>query len=112
MTPRPVRPAAMDAEREVARAVARLKAAVVGLLFGLMAGIALFSMTAILLIENGPNTGAHLRLLSHYAPGYRVTWSGAFVGFGWAFVFGGAAGWAIGFLYNRLVGLRQRGPYG
>ena len=112
MTERPVRPATRDAEREVVRAVARLKAAVVGLLFGLMAGVTLFAMTAILVIENGPQTGAHLRLLSHYAPGYTVTWRGAFIGFAWAFLFAGAAGWCIGFLYNLLVGLRQRGPHG
>jgi tetrahydromethanopterin S-methyltransferase subunit G len=112
MTGGSVRPGARNAEWEVVRAVARLKAAVVGLLFGLVAGITLFAMTAILIIENGPNTGAHLRLLSHYAPGYSVTWRGAFIGFGWAFLFGGTAGWCIGFLYNRLVGLRQRGPHG
>lgn len=112
MTASPVRPATSDAEREVVRAVARLKAAVVGLLFGLMAGITLFAMTAILIIENGPRTGEHLRLLGHFAPGYTVTWPGAFIGFAWAFLFGGAIGWCTGFLYNRFVGLRQRGPHG
>ena len=112
MTAGPVRPAMRDAEGEVVRAVARLKAAMLGLLFGLMAGITLFAMTAILIIENGPQTGAHLRLLSTYAPGYTVTWRGAFIGFAWAFLFGGVAGWCIGYLYNRLVGLRRRGPHG
>ncbi len=95
-----------DVEREVMRAVARLKAGILGLVFGLIFGVGLFAMTAILLIEKGPNTGYHLRLLGNYFIGYTVTWNGALIGFLWAFATGALIGWSIGFVYNRIVGVR------
>jgi hypothetical protein len=93
-------------EREVMRAVARLKAGILGLVFGLIFGVGLFAMTAILLIESGPNTGYHLRLLGNYFIGYTVTWKGAFIGFLWAFATGALIGWSIGIIYNRIVKIR------
>jgi hypothetical protein len=96
-------------EREARRAVARLKAGILGLVFGLIFGVGLFAMTAILLIESGPNTGLHLRLLGHYFIGYSVTWKGAFIGFLWAFALGGLIGSSVGIIYNRIVGIRTNG---
>ena len=93
-------------DREVRRAIARLKAGILGLVFGLIFGIGLFAMTAILLIENGPNTGYHLSLLGNYFIGYTVTWKGAFIGFLWAFALGAIIGWSIGMIYNCLVAIR------
>jgi len=98
---------ALDMEHELTRAVARLQAGVMALVFGLICGVGLFAMTAILVIEAGPNTGVHLCLLDNYFIGYSVTWPGAFVGFLWAFVLGSAVGWTLGYVYNRVVGLRQ-----
>lgn len=94
----------MRQKNDFSRAVARIKAAVLGLVFGVIVGTGLFAMTAILLIENGPNTGQHLRLLGHFFPGYTVTWPGAFVGFGWGFLAGAVAGWVIATIYNLIVG--------
>jgi hypothetical protein len=91
---------------EVRRAVARMKAGILGLVFGLIFGVGLFSMTAILLIENGPNTGYHLSLLGNYFIGYTVTWKGAFIGFLWAFAAGVIIGWSIGIIYNWIVAIR------
>ena len=96
-------------DREVRRAVARLKAGILGLVFGLIFGVGLFAMTAILLIENGPDTGYHLRLLGNYFLGYSVTWKGAFIGFLWAFAVGAIIGWSIGIIYNRIVAIRANG---
>jgi len=98
-----------DTDREVMRAIARLKAGILGLVFGLIFGVGLFAMTAILLIENGPNTGYHLGLLGHYFIGYTVTWKGAFIGFLWAFAVGAIIGWSIGIIYNRIVTIRTNG---
>lgn len=95
-----------DADREVLRAIARLKAGILGLVFGLIFGVGLFAMTAILLIENGPNTGFHLNLLGNYFLGYSVTWKGAFIGFLWAFSLGAVVGSSIGVIYNRIAGIR------
>jgi hypothetical protein len=96
-----------DLEYEVGRAVARFKSAILAVVFGLFGGVGVLAMTAILLIENGPNTGAHLQLLGHYFPGYTVTWPGAFVGLGWGFFAGALAGWLIGVIYNRIVSWRH-----
>jgi hypothetical protein len=97
-------------DREVRRAIARLKAGILGLVFGMIFGVGLFAMTAILLIENGPNTGYHLRLLGNYFIGYSVTWKGAFIGFLWAFAVGFIIGWSIGIIYNRIVAIRTSSP--
>ena len=94
-------------DHEVRRAVARLKAGILGIVFGLIFGFGLFAMTAILLIENGANTGYHLGLLGNYFIGYEVTWTGAFIGFLWAFAVGAAIGWSIGIIYNRIVAIRS-----
>jgi hypothetical protein len=97
-----------DLDKQVLHAVARLKAVILGLVFGCISGVGLFAMTAILLIENGPNTGYHLSLLSHYFIGYSVTWKGACIGFVWAFAVGALIGVLIGLVYNRLVVLLNR----
>ena len=96
-------------DHQVKRAVAHLKAGILGLVFGLIFGVGLFAMTAILLIENGPNTGYHLSLLGNYFIGYNVTWKGAFIGFLWAFAVGVIIGWTIGMIYNWLVAIRDNG---
>lgn len=93
-------------KEDIGRAVARLKAGILSLVFGLIAGTGLFAMTAILLLDGGPNAGLHLNLLGNYFIGYQVTWPGAFIGFGWGFVAGAAVGWLIGITYNRIVGIR------
>ncbi len=99
--------ATRDMERELTRMIARLDGAVLALVFGLIAGVGLFAMTAILVIEAGPDTGAHLKLLSNYFPGYSVTWRGAFIGFLWGFAAGGVVGWVVGYLYNFVASLHR-----
>jgi hypothetical protein len=100
--------AARDMERELTRMIAHLDGAILALVFGLIAGVGLFAMTAILIVEAGPDTGAHLKLLSNFFPGYSVTWRGAFIGFLWAFASGAAVGWLIGYLYNRVASIRRK----
>ena len=98
-----------DLDQEIMRAVSRLKAAILALVLGLISGVGLFAMTAVLLIENGPNTGMHLRLLSNFFWGYTVTWKGAYIGFLWAFATGAIIGWLIGIIYNWIVDIRIDG---
>ena len=74
-----------------------------GLALGLLGALGLFAATVVLVVKGGPNPGPHLGLLGIYFPGYSVTWSGALVGFAYAFVIGYAAGRAIAAIYNRLV---------
>lgn len=102
----------VDFEHEVTKAVARLKAGILSLILGLIAGVGLFAMTAVLLLEAGDDvnatTGFHLNLLGNYFPGYCVSWTGACIGFGYGFLIGALVGGAMGYLYNRIVAFQGR----
>ena len=91
-------------EDSLSTAVLRLNARAWGIAVGLMSGLGLFIATNVLVLRGGPEVGPHLRLLSIYFPGYRVTFLGSLVGFVYAFVAGYALGRIIGATYNRLVG--------
>jgi hypothetical protein len=73
-----------------------------GITFGMLAGLGLFIATVVLVIKGGANVGAHLGLLGIYFPGFSVTWTGAFIGFVYAFVVGYAVGRTVATVYNRL----------
>lgn len=94
---------------ELSREVIKIQANVLALVCALIGGIALSTMTVWLLIKDGPNVGAHLRLLGEYLIGYSVTWQGSVVGFLYGSLIGGIGGWTIGKVYNRVAGIRQRG---
>ncbi len=81
----------------------KLNARAWGIAVGLMFGTGLLAATFVLLIEDGPNVGAHLALLGHVLPGYSVTVAGAFIGFAYMFVIGYAIGRIIGSVYNALA---------
>jgi hypothetical protein len=97
-----------DATQIVSRAVARIQTSVLTVVFAMLSGLALFLMTAWLVIKDGPRVGMHLQLLSNYFPGYSVTWIGSVVGFFYAAVVGGLVGWSIGTIYNAVVSIRLR----
>jgi len=93
-------------EEEISRAVAKMQAGVLAVVCGLIGGLGIFIATVWLLLEGGPQVGAHLQLLSNYFIGYSVTWRGSFVGFFYGALTGGVLGWTIGYIYNKLVGIR------
>lgn len=92
---------------EVSRAIARIQTGVLTIAFAALCGLSLFLMTAWLLLKDGPNVGAHLRLLGNYFPGYSVSWPGSVIGFFYGALVGGVIGWAIGTIYNKVVGVRH-----
>jgi hypothetical protein len=94
---------------ELNRAVARIQAAVLALVFGAIGGLALFLMTVWLILKGGQEVGPHLGLLGNFFPGYSVTWVGSLIGFFWGSLTGALIGWAIGKVYNRIVGVRFPG---
>lgn len=94
-------------KEELSRAVARIQAGVLAFACGLIAGLGLFLMTVWLLLEDGPQVGSHLQLLSNYFIGYSVTWAGSFVGLFYGSLTGAILGWAIGFIYNKVAGIRS-----
>lgn len=91
-------------ERELIHAaVARLRAGILAVVFAMMTGTGLFVATAWLLIKGGQNVGATLGLLGNYLPGYSVTWPGAVIGLLYGAAIGGAGGWSLARIYNRLA---------
>lgn len=93
---------------ELSREVIKIQANVLALVCAMIGGILLFTMTAWLVIKDGPNVGAHLRLLGQYLVGYSVTWKGSIIGFFYGALIGGIFGWTIGKIYNVVAGIRQR----
>jgi hypothetical protein len=94
---------------QISRKVAIIQAKVLAFVMAVICGLAVFIMTAWLIIKNGPNVGAHLQLLGQYFIGYTVSWPGCFVGMFYGVLVGGLIGWLIGIIYNRIVGIRLRG---
>lgn len=84
-------------------AIARMRAGVMAIVFGMVGGVGLFLATAWLLLRGGgPRVGPTLGLLGVYLPGYSVSWPGAVIGLGYGVVLGGAAGWCVARVYNRV----------
>jgi hypothetical protein len=94
-------------KEELSRTVANIQAGVLAFVGGVIGGLGLFIMTAWLLLEGGPQVGSHLQLLSNYYIGYSVTWPGSVIGLLYGALTGGVLGWTIGFIYNKVVGLRR-----
>jgi len=90
--------------------ILRLDATLAGITTGLVAGLGLFLATNWLLLKGGEPLGPHLALLAQFLPGYRVTFLGSLIGFGWASLLGFAAGWGVSRLYNRLAGTTAETP--
>lgn len=93
----------MDERALIERAVVRMRARIMAVVFGMVGGTALFVATAWLLLRGGPMVGQHLGLLGNYFPGYRVTWPGAFLGFVYGALVGGALGYGVAWIYNWIV---------
>lgn len=94
-------------KEELSQAVANIQAGVLAFVGGIIGGLGLFVMTVWLLLEDGPRVGSHLELLSTYFIGYSVTWSGSVIGLLYGALTGSVLGWTVGFIYNKIVGIRQ-----
>jgi hypothetical protein len=87
---------------------ARYDAKAMGGALGLILGSGLFLATAILLLKGGEVVGPNLGLLGQFLKAYRVSWTGAFVGFGEGGLLGFGFGWVMAKLINVVVALHQR----
>jgi hypothetical protein len=90
-------------EEQIEKAIVLLNAKLLGVVLGFLSGTGLFLITNFLVLKGGPNVGAHLSLLAVFFPGYRVTFLGSLIGFGYAFGVGFLAGVALGAVYNKLA---------
>jgi hypothetical protein len=93
----------LQEERQLQNAVVRLNAKLLGIVTGLLLGIGLFLATVVLVLKGGPDPGVHLGLLSQFFPGYKVTFLGSFIGFGYAFFTGYLIGIVLGAVYNKVA---------
>jgi hypothetical protein len=84
-----------------------LNAVVQGLTTGLVTGLGLFVATNWLILKGGEPVGPHLALLGQFFIGYRVTFLGSLIGFGYAFAIGYFIGYLVARLYNRIVDWKE-----
>lgn len=100
-------------EERLLSAVVRLNAKMLGLVLGILFGLAIFIATNWLIIKGhiSPNSkyavGQHLRLLSQFFIGYRVSFLGSIIGFLYGFAVGTISGALIGWIYNKIVDFRN-----
>ena len=87
--------------------VRRLNALASGVVAGLLAGVGLFVATNWLLLKGGQPVGPHLALLGQFFAGYRVSFAGSLIGFGWGFAFGFAVFFCGAWLYNAIAERRE-----
>ena len=90
------------------RAVLRLNANILGLVLGVITGLGIFVATNFLILKGGEVVGPHLALLSNFFPGYRVTFLGSIIGFGYGLLTGYVAGFIIATVYNQATKLRSK----
>ena len=84
-----------------------MRARIMAVVFGMVGGTGVFLATAWLLVRGGIAVGLHLRLLGNYFPGYTVSWGGAFLGFLYGASTGAVLGYAVAWVYNRIVDRRH-----
>ena len=94
-------------EEKLFSGVLLLNTKIMGLVLGLVCGLVLFVATNWLVIKDGHTVGPHLTLLNQFFIGYRVSFWGSFVGFAYGFALGTLSGALIGWIYNKIVKLRN-----
>jgi hypothetical protein len=87
--------------------LARFNATVQGLVSGMLLGGVVFLATIWLILRGGEPVGPHLALLGWFFVGYRVTFVGSLIGFGYGFVTGFLSGYILARLYNWFALLRE-----
>ena len=87
--------------------VLRLDAMAQAISAGVLLGLGIFVATNWLVLKGGDVVGPNLALLAQFCPGYRVTFVGSLIGFGYGLFYGGLAGYAVSTLYNRVVDVRR-----
>lgn len=99
-------------------AFARFDVRALGIAMGAFAAIAIFALTAVLLLKApspGNVVGPHLATLANALPGYSVSWSGGIIGALEGFVLGYlvgalfAMGWNVAHFFYLMTAVFRRG---
>jgi hypothetical protein len=106
---------AKNLEEVVVTRLLRLNATLQGIVSGILLGLAIFVATNWLVIKGGPIgsegapvVGPHLSLLGQYFIGYKVTFFGSLIGFGYGCLVGFLIGYFVASTYNWLVDVKER----
>ena len=86
----------------------RLDPLALGFSLGATAGVLLFAATIFLLIMGGGNLESHIQLLSHFVPGFSITFLGAVRGLLGLFIIGFIFGSSFAYLRNLGVFISAR----
>ena len=89
-------------ESVIAPAFGRMEKLAFAISVGTVSGLLIFLATLWLVIKGGDVVGPNLRLLEQYFIGYTVTIRGAFLAFGYTFVWGFLFGWLFAYFRNLL----------
>jgi len=87
----------------VRAAFAKLDVVALAVAAGCISALVLWAATAWLLLRGAPpgmHVGPHLVLLSHFLPGYSVSWSGSVLGLFYGFVIGAIGGAIVAIAWN------------
>lgn len=79
----------------------KLRPLALGLTLGILWGVGLLAITWWLTYIGSP--GKTIGTLRYIYYGYRVTWTGGLIGFGWGFVDGFIGGYLFALVYNLFV---------
>jgi len=91
------------AEDAMTHVFPRLDPLAFGLSVGAVAGITVFVMTLLILLQGGEAAGSNFGLLGQFFIGYSVSITGGFIGFIWAFLIGFISGSGTAFLRNTII---------
>ena len=92
----------------IQKAFARYDPVALGGALGIMLGLGLFLATTALLFKGGSDVGVHLSLLGNYLLGYKVTWTGAFLGLAEAGIGGFVFGYLLAGAINATIAWHER----
>jgi hypothetical protein len=95
-------------EEKLFSGILRLNAKILGMALGLLLGLVLFIATNWMFLKGDKFVGPHLQLLNQYFIGYRVSFVGSLIGFAYGFALGTLSGALLGWIYNKIVAIRNR----
>jgi hypothetical protein len=92
-------------ENVLGRTFARMDKLAFATALGSVSGLLVFMATIWLIVKGGEVVGPNLRLLGQCFIGYTVTVKGAFIAFGYSFLWGFLFGWLFAYLRNLILAL-------
>lgn len=103
--PEPLAQGVNPVEQAIIRVFAGIDKLALALSVGAVSGAVVFLATILLILKGGSVVGPNLMLLNQYFIGYSASIEGAFIGFGYSFLWGFIFGWLFAYLRNLFTAL-------